>query len=351
MAEEGMGPRGSGYGGAEQQHEKIPGPQLDLVNPAEIDRADELFSMNFEPDLGPLRESARQLGILEPIWLREKEPGFQIINGFRRFDVARELGTGRIVALIWKEDEIDDRLAFKMSLHGNTLARGLNLVEKGLVLEKLLHRFSVSRIEVIHSYLPRLSLEPNETVLDSFLTLSKFSTDLKRYVVSHRLSLNNILLLSKFSKEERECIRGFLSPLKMGENVLRESLTLLGEISRRDGIGIGDLFSRPELQNVLADTRRSGPQKIQGIRNFLREKRYPKLSELEAHFRWHRKEMRLSPQVAIIPPPFFEGDQLKVEFSFRSLPQYESILRELQNLSKQSIEDLLKIKGYGTDTV
>jgi len=346
-----MGLQSSGHGGIEQPHEKVPDPRLDLLNPAEIDRADELFMMSFEPHLGPLRESVKQVGILEPIWLRERGRKFQIINGFRRYDVARELRTGKITALIWREDEIDDRHAFQMSLHGNMPGRGLNLVEKGLVLEKLLHRFSVSRIEVIHTYLPLLNLEPSETVLNSFLTVNRLSKDLKRYIVSHRLSLNNVLLLARFSSEDQESICGFLSPLKVGENVHREILTFLGEISQRDGIGISDLLSRRELQNVLIDTRRSGPQKIQGIRNFLREKRYPKLSELEERFRSHKKKMRLSPQVAIRPPPFFEGDQLKVEFSFRSLQQYEALLGELQNLSKQNIEDLLTIKGYGTDTV
>lgn len=342
---------GDGYSRTGEQNKKVVRPLLERVNLTDIDRSDELFSMNFETDLGRLRESVKQIGILEPIWLRRKGREFQIISGFRRFDVAHILGKGEIRALIWKESKIDDRLAFRMSLHGNILGRGLNIVEKALVLEKLLSRFSVSREEVIQTYLPLLNLEPNENVLNSFLLMNTFSIDLKRYFLSHGLSLTNILLLAKFSREERASICSFLSPLRIGENVLREILTFLREISHRDGIGINDLLSSRKIEHVLSDSRLSGPQKIQAIRKFLREKRYPRLSELEEMFRSCRKGMRLSPQVAITPPPFFEGDQFKIEIYFKSLEEYEGVLGELRNLSKESIGDLLTIKGYGSGTI
>lgn len=268
-----------------EQKERGLSPMFDQVNPTEIDRSDELFSMNFEPDLGRLRESVRQIGILEPIWIREKGQRFQIVSGFRRFDVAVALGAREIRALIWEEDEIDDRVAFQMSLHKNVLTRGLNLVEKALVLEKLLNSFSVSRDEVIQAYLPLLSLEPNENVLRGLLLINTFSLDMKRYILSHGMSLANILRLTTFSRKAQESVCRFLSPLKVGENVLREMLTFFREICDRDGIEVHDLLSSRRIATVLSDSRLSGPQKIQATRRFLREKRYPRLSELEQRFR------------------------------------------------------------------
>jgi len=349
MVEWTVGLLGGGCSRTGKQHEKAERPQIERVDLRDIDRSDELFSMNFEPDLSQLRESIRQVGILEPIWLRGKGRKFQILSGFRRFDVAHTLGKKKISALVWKGGEIDDRLAFEMSLHGNILGRGLNLVEKGLVLEKLLIGFSVSRDEVIQTFLPLLNLEPNEKVLNNLLLINTFSTDLKRYFLSQGVSLKNILFLATFSGEERQWVYRLLSRLRVGENVLREILTFLREISHRDGIRINDLISSRIIRDLLSDDRLSGPRKIQAIRRFLREKRYPRLSELEERFKSFRKRMTLSPRVAITPPPFFEGDRFRIEFSFENLQEYEAILGELQNLSKESIGDLLTIKGYGSD--
>lgn len=348
--EGGTGLPGGGHRRSGEQSKEVVSPLLEKLNLGDMDRSDELFSMNFEPDLVRLRASVKQMGVLEPVWVRQKGQRFQIISGFRRFDVASALGEREVPALIWKGDELDDRLAFQMSLHGNVLGRGLNLVEKALVLEKLLSRFSVNRDEVIQTFLPLVNLEPNENVLNSFLLINTFSIDLKRYLLSRGLSLANIMGLAKFSREERDSIRRFLSPMRVGENVLREMLTFLWEISRREGIGLDDLLSGQEIRQVLADSRLSGPQKIQAIRRFLREKRYPRLSELEERFRSCRKAMKLSPQVAITPPPFFEGDRFKIEIRFENLEEYEAILGELQNLPKKRIGDLLKIKGYGSDS-
>lgn len=337
------------HGRTREEDRKAASPLLETVTLRDIDRSDDLFSMSFEPDLGPLRESVKEMGILEPIWLRRKGRAFQIISGFRRFDVAHTLGKGQIRSLTWGEDDIDDRHAFQMSLHENILTRGLNLVERGLVLEKLLSCFAVSRDEAIQTYLPLLNLEPHAHVLDSYMVINTFSIDLKRYFLSHGLSFGNILLFARFSGEERESIRRFLSPLRIGENVLREILTFLGEISDRDGVGIEVLLSDRGIQCVLSDSRFSRPQKIQGIRKFLRERRYPALSMLEKRFRSWKKQVRLSPGVAITPPPFFEGDRFKIEVFFKSLEEYEAILTELEKLSNERIGDLLTIKGYGSD--
>ncbi len=61
--------------------------------------------------------------------------------------------------------------------------------------------------------------------------------------------------------------------------------------------------------------------------------------------------MSLSPQIKITPPPFFEGDRFKIEFSFGSLEEYEKNLATLQKLSKERVGDLLMIKGYGSEPV
>ncbi len=321
-------------------------PILKRVALADIDRSDDLFLMTFEPELGRLRESIGQIGLLEPVWLREMGQRFRIVHGFRRFDIAQTLGIKEFQALIWTRANLDDRSAFRMSLHANTLGRGLNLIEKALVLEKLQTRFSISRDEVIRTYLPLLMLEPHENVLDSFLRIHAFDSDLKRYFLHHSLSLSNILLFTRFLPEEQVSIRRLLSPLRLSENVMKEILTSLFEISRRDGIGVEALLSSREIQGISSDESLSGPEKNQAVRSVLRKKRYPEFSGLDERFDACKNEMRLPPHVSLTPPPFFEGNRFRVEFSFKNIHEFKTSLKTLQNIPKKSIEDLLAIKGY-----
>jgi len=139
-----------------------PHPFLEILDIKKIDRDDELFSMNFEPDLGRLKTSVEEIGMVAPIWVRTKGRRFQIINGFRRFDVACLLGETHLQTLIWGEENLDDRSAFEMGLHENALTRPLNIAEKALVLDKLLGPFSVPRDEVVEFISPSWVLSPTK---------------------------------------------------------------------------------------------------------------------------------------------------------------------------------------------
>jgi hypothetical protein len=324
-------------------------PLLESVNLRDIDRENDLFSMSFEPDLGRLRSSVQQIGVLAPIWLRRKGPKLQIINGFRRFDVVRALGETEVRALIWEEEVLDDRSAFEMSLHENVLTRALNIAEKAIVVGKLLDDLSVSRDEVVRIHLPLVGLEPHEGVLNTFQVINTFTPEVKRYVVSRSVSLANTGLLGKFSIQEQEVICRFLSPLRLGENVLREILTFVREICLRDHTEMERLISDRSIRDILSDPRLSGPQKVQSLRGALRKKRYPQLSNLEARFKRWRNGVTLRPHVRISPPPFFEGDRFKVEFSFEGPDDYEAVVEELRNLSHGPVLELLTIKGYDAD--
>jgi ParB family chromosome partitioning protein len=344
---EGKGLSGGVHGGPETEGKPVGRPVLGRVNLTDIDRSDELFYMSFEPDPGRLRSSIAQIGVLEPIRLRKKRQKYQILSGFRRFDVVSGLEKADIQAVIWGENEIEDLFAFQMGLHENVLTRGLNLVEKGLVLEKLLDHFFVSRDEVICTYLPLLNLESNEKVLRSVLLVNTFPTVMKRYALSHGLSLANVRRLARFNREEQELIYRLLASLRVGENVMREMLTFLREISHRNGVGIRGVVSDRRIGGILSGSRLSGPQKVQAVREVFRRRRYPRLSELEKRFSVWERSVKLSPHVAVVPPRFFEGDRFKIEIEFESIQGYKDILAQLQSLSKGQIQELLTIKGYG----
>ena len=206
--------------------QKIPLQQIDL--------SDETFSVNFLPDLQSLRSSIEQIGLIQPVLLRERSDGYQIVCGFRRIFVFNELKNLEIESRIVEGREKDDLKLFTLSLHENLTGRGFNTVEKAMALDKLVHRFQIDPIVVVKTFLPLFSLEPNEKILSTFLSLARMEDEVKRYVLREEVSRSNIRKLSAFTPDDRMAILSLISSLKLGEHRLREELTFLEEVSRRD---------------------------------------------------------------------------------------------------------------------
>jgi ParB family chromosome partitioning protein len=107
----------------------------------QIDLSDETFSVNYLPDLRRLRSSIEQIGMTQPVLLRRRSGGYQIICGFRRISVMKELEKSEIESRVFEEKEIEEFHLFSLSLQENLTTRGFNVVEKAIALEKLIRLF------------------------------------------------------------------------------------------------------------------------------------------------------------------------------------------------------------------
>ena len=224
--------------------QKIPLDQIDL--------SDETFSVNFMPDLRGLRSSIEDVGLIQPVLLIEKGDQYQIVCGFRRLSVTKELGKSEIESRVFEEKEMDELQLFSLSLHENLTTRGFNAVEKGIALDKLVHYFQMDQTIIVQTFLPLFSLEPNEKILNTFLSLARMEDEVKRYVLKEKVSRSNIRILSNFTSEDRMALVPLFSSLKLGENRLREMLALLEEVSRRDQTRVRDIVYQREIQAILS---------------------------------------------------------------------------------------------------
>ena len=146
--------------------------------------------------------------------------------------------------------------------------------------------------------------------------------------------MGNATQFLEFAPEDQVEIGKLVSELKLGENTLREVLTLLREICLRDGVTLKDLI-QGEIEGIVSNITISKVQKTNRVRRRLQEMRYPKLTELENAFREKRKGLRLSPGISLQPPPYFEGDQLKVEFRFGNVVEFKDIISKLMEASER----------------
>jgi ParB family chromosome partitioning protein len=309
----------------------------------QIDLSDETFSVNYLPDLQRLRSSIEKIGLIQPVLLRKKSEGYQIICGFKRISVMKELKKSEIESRVFEEKEMDEFHLFSLSLQENLTTRGFNVVEKAIALAKLIHHFHIHPDTVIHTFLPLFSLEPNEKILNTYLSLAKMEDEIKTYVLKEAVSRSNIRRLSAMTSDDRMAVLSLVSPLKLGENRLREILTLLEEIYRRDQCPIREIVRRLEIQVVLSQKELTPSQKTERVKKILMTLRYPKMHQLEEAFEKKKKNLNLPSHLSFQPSPFFEGRGLRAEFQFETMEEYRGILSFLSNLAdKEEFQKLIQ---------
>ncbi len=308
----------------------------------EIDLSDQTFSVNYLPDLQRLRSSIEKIGLIQPVLLKKKRSGYQIISGFRRISVMKALGKLEIESRLVEEKEADEFQLFSLSVNENLTTRGFNTVEKAIILDKLVHQFHIGFPVVIDSFLPLLDLQPNEKILNTYLSLARMEDEIKQYVLREEVSRFNIRKLSAFSPDDRKAFLFLAFPLKLGENRLREILTLLEEISRRNQWTVSDICGRPEIQAVLSQEELTPSQKTDHVKKALMNFRYPKMHRLEEEFAKKKKELDLPSTVRLQHDPFFEKKGVKIEFQFENMKDYRSIIASLLKLADQKeFEEML----------
>jgi len=298
-----------------------------------IDVADETFSVNFSPDLRRLRSSIEEIGLIQPVLLRKKKDEYQIICGFRRISIIEEIGGSDILSMVLDEKEKDDLQLFLMSLHENLTTSGFNTIEKAVALDKLVHQFRIDPAVVIKKYLPLFDLDADEKILNTYLALIQMEEEIKRYVLKEEVSRTNIRRISSFSSKDRMALLSLISPLKLGENRLREILTFLEEITKRDRLTIREILKRPEIQAILSQQELTPPQRADRMKKVLLGLRYPRMHNMETKFEKKRKELSLPSNVSLQHQPFFEGKGLKMEFQFETVEEYQSMLSSLSKLA------------------
>ncbi len=309
----------------------------------QIDLSDETFSVNYFPDLHRLRSSIEQIGMTQPVLLRKKLDGYQIICGFRRISVMKELGESEIESRVFEEKEMEEFRLFSLSLQENLTTRGFNIVEEAIALKKLIHAFQIPPDTVIHTFLPLFSLETNEKILNTYLSLAQMEDEVKTYVLKEGVSRSNIRRLSTLASEDRIAVLSLISPLKLGENRLREALTLLEEISRRDHCSAREIVRRPEIQAILSRKELNPPQKAERVKKTLTDLRYPRLHQLEEAFEEKKRNFNLPSRLSLHHQSFFEGKGLKVEFQFETMEEYRAILSCLSQLmNKEEFKEMIQ---------
>ena len=315
------------------------------VNFSDIDlRSDGPFCMSFQFDLEMLKESISHYGILNPPYIiKNVGDSFSVVAGYRRLLAAHELG--------WKNAEC--RLlpegfpvfdALMLNLNDNLLHRTLNMIEKAMVIDRLLP--FQEKDKIITDYLPCLDIPANKQNLESYIKLNSLDKEIKVSIGKKTLSPRVADLMNNIEKEQGRSINNLFMSLKFSFNQQLQLFQYLEEISSREGRSIKEIIDGSEISEIVTDKRMNEPQKGKAITMALKKRRFPSLSESERAFRKGVSSLSLPAGVAIIPPSFFEGVNYRLEVVFSEGKELKEKISKINMLSGLiEVTDLWKGRG------
>jgi len=308
-------------------------PQKVLIN--QIDFDDRIYIFTFESPGSNLINSIKEMGVMYPPILEQKSKNlFRIVSGLKRILALKHLKTKQVDAVVYRSKDSQPTLSlFLINLYENIGTRTLNIIEKATVLHKLINLFQLSADEVMEEYFPLLDLGANKSVLERHLKLMQLEQDLKIAVARDFLAVEIAIALLERSSFERLAIFDLFQQLKLGKNRQKEFLKLLTEISAIDNKPIDQVLSSNEIKDVLKNDKITPPRKTESIIAILKKMRFPLFTNTEERFQNIRKELKLPPNIILRPPPFFEGENYTIEFSFKNKPEFKKLVAVLKSVA------------------
>jgi ParB-like chromosome segregation protein Spo0J len=285
------------------------------VEISDIDLNPGPFCMSFHFDLGLLKASIEGFGILNPPYLlSNSDEGFRVVAGYRRLLALRELGWPDTVCRILPDD-FPPFEALLLNLHDNLVHRRLNSVEKGMVLHRLTPFLTTE--EIITDFMPILGIPSNREALQQFLGLEELEEAIRISVAMERLSPRVAGLMGGLGRDDRLRINDLFVSLRWSFSQQWEAALWIIEIAGREGRSIREVIENECVTEVLKNGKMNGPQKVRAIVRALRQRRFPTLMKSETSFNRGVSDLALPSRVRVIPPPFFEGADYRLEIVFR----------------------------------
>lgn len=152
--------------------------KLDRVRPCPLQPR-----KDFSPEtLRELADSIKEQGIVQPLIVRERKGGFELIAGERRWRAAQLVGLAEVPVIV---READDRAVLEMALIENLQRENLNPIEEALGYAQLVSQFQLTQEEVA------VKVGKSRAVVANAVRLLRLSPAIQGYLRDGRLSVGH----------------------------------------------------------------------------------------------------------------------------------------------------------------
>jgi hypothetical protein len=136
---------------------------------------------------------------------------------------------------------------------------------------------------------------------------------------------------------DRDALFRLAISLKVGENHLRDLMDWLEEIALRDRSTIQEILASKPISDVESDPRFGRADKLKRIKEEIRRRRFPRLTQTEDAIRVRIQNLKLHPEIRLTVPPGLEGGRLQVALSTSSYDELKRLTIKLANAANTDI--------------
>lgn len=314
--------------------------KFEAVQIKALDFHDETFLVSSSDDDTGIQISIEELGVINPPSLRRNGGKYQIICGWRRIKVCKQLGYEEIPSIVYEMDELSDEECLKFVLYDNQ--QRLNEIDKAELIFKFKLICDFNDNDLIQKVLPLVGIGATRKNLERYMSLTGLESEIKEACYTEKISLEQVVSLSEVEGDKRlEILRRILKRFKFNNNETREMIRDLVAVASRDKVSIGKIIDR-----ISSEIGGSGGKS--DFRYALRRLRYPTLSKVEENYKTCLSAFNLPKDITLFHSPFYEGNDLEIRLTFGTSDRLSELLSYLSSVvDDRSIEKLLNIVKEG----
>lgn len=299
---------------------------------SQVNVADDSYRITFAPRLDELKRSVKTVGLVQPIIVRHSPEGtYQIVSGYKRYLVHKELGRQSVPSLVSEPNDMSPTQAFLMNLHDNAITRPLNVIEKSTALHKLQQFYSMNEEDLVKQFLPLMGEDPSYKVLHQLLSLHQLTQPMKHHIVMSDLAVSSAARIAEFSSTTQQSLLGVLAHIRPSTSKLNELLTLIREIAARDGLTVEDILQRYQLLQIVADAATPATAKAAALKKALEGVKFPQLTERQKRLTELISGLELPNAARLVADPYFENQTFKLEYQFKQPEELNDLVSKIQD--------------------
>jgi len=177
-----------------------------------------------------------------------------------------------------------------------------------------------------------LGLPNNPSIINKIKKICMLPRDIQNGILSNTISLSMALELEMLEKDEGSAFAILFEKLKLSLNKQREIITNIKEIAIIENISIMNLMTKSHLREIVDDKDLDRNKKINKIRLYLKQRRFPEITKAEKEIEIKIKKLKLGSNIKLIPPKKFEASTYSLNLQFSSMEQLQKNKTTLQKI-------------------
>ena len=176
-------------------------------------------------------------------------------------------------------------------------------------------------------------------------------TEIRQYAQSRGFHWQTLERWLGWSLAARNALFRLAVDLKVGENQLRDFMDWLEEIALREQLMIEDILGSKPVVNCASDPRLGRADKLKRIKEELRRRRFPRLTEAENAIWTRIHELQLPSDIRLKVPPGLEGGKLAVELTASSHDEFKKLVIKLADtVADHRVREIFALlAGHGVE--